>query len=102
MAIGLVLGLGRRVLYIAGAFYSLAIWSVPEGFGAPFAPGATDIGTAIMYAILFASLYALDVTANSGAWNLDSALLNRISWWRIFGQPGGHALVDVSTSTAQG
>jgi len=72
---------------------------VPEGFGTPFAPGATDIGTAIMYAILFAALYAFDVTANAGAWTLDTVLLNRFSWWRLIGQPGGHALADVSTST---
>jgi uncharacterized membrane protein YphA (DoxX/SURF4 family) len=99
IALGLILGVGRRFLYLGGAIYALFIWSVPEGFGTPFAPGATDIGTAIMYAILFAALYALDVTANAGPWTLDTSLLNRFPWWRMFGQPGGHALADVYTST---
>ena len=101
LALGLILGVGRRFLYLGGAMYALFIWSVPEGFGTPFAPGATDIGTSIMYAILFAALYALDVTANAGAWTLDTSLLNRFDWWPMFGQPGGQALVDISTSTQQ-
>jgi hypothetical protein len=54
-----------------------------------------------MYAILFAALYALDVTASAGAWILDTPLLNRFAWWRMFGQPEGHALADVSTSTEE-
>jgi thiosulfate dehydrogenase (quinone) large subunit len=99
LALGLILGVGRRFLYLGGAIYALFIWSVPEGFGTPFAPGATDIGTAIMYAVLFAALYALDVTANAGASTLDTFLLNRFAWWRMFGQPGGHAMADVSTRT---
>jgi hypothetical protein len=51
-----------------------------------------------MYAILFAALYALDVSVNAGACTLDTILLKRLSWWRLIGQPGGHALADVSTS----
>lgn len=98
LAIGLILGLGRRVLYVGGALYGLVIWSVPEGFGAPFAPGATDIGTAIMYAILFWALYVLDVSTNTGRWTLDTTFLKHFPWWRMVGQPGGHALADVSES----
>ena len=51
------------------------------------------------YAILFTALYALDVTANAGTSTLDTVLLNRFGWWGTFGQPGGHALADVSTRT---
>src|SRR5438477_10994751 len=60
LALGLLLGLGRRLLYLGGATWSLLVWSVPEGFGTPFTPGATDVGTGIMYAILFAALHALE------------------------------------------
>jgi hypothetical protein len=79
--------------------YAFCIWSLPEGFGTPFAPGANDIGTSFMDASLFAASYALNMNANAGAWTLDTSLLNRLAWWRMFGQPGGHALADVSTST---
>ena len=99
LAIGLILGLARRILYVGGALWSLAIWSVPEGFGTPFMPGATDIGTAIMYAILFAALYALEAAVNWSAWTLDGPIQKRIPSWRIVGQPGGRALVDVSAAS---
>lgn len=74
----------------------------PKDSGFRLHRALTDIGTAIMYVILFGALYALyalDVTANAGAWTLDTSRLNRYAWWRMFGQPGGHALADVSTST---
>jgi nitrite reductase (NO-forming) len=35
IAIGLLFGLARRLTYIAGALFSLLIWSTAEGFGAP-------------------------------------------------------------------
>src|SRR5436189_4038730 len=35
LAIGLLLGVARRVVYIGGMMWSLAIWSIPEGFGTP-------------------------------------------------------------------
>ena len=97
LAVGLILGVGRRVLYIGGATWSLAIWSIPEGFGTPFMPGATDIGTAIMYAILFGALYSLEAAVNWSTWTLDTAIQKRLPAWRALGQPGGRALVDCPT-----
>ena len=38
-------------------FFSLLVWSVGEAFGGPYAAGSTDIGTAIIYAFVFAALY---------------------------------------------
>ena len=87
LAVGLLLGLGRRILYVGGAIWSLAIWSVPEGFGTPFMPGASDIGTAIMYAILFAALYAIEAAVKPRVWTLDSAVQKRFAW-RAFRAPG--------------
>lgn len=88
LAVGLIAGFGRRLLYIGGAMWSLAIWSVPEGFGTPFIPGATDIGTAIMYAILFAALYFLESAANPTMLTVDSRIQRHHPRWRIIGQPG--------------
>jgi len=61
IAVGLLLGLARRLVYLGGALWSLAIWVVPEAFGGSFLAGATDIGTAIMYVLVFAVLYAIGV-----------------------------------------
>jgi thiosulfate dehydrogenase (quinone) large subunit len=56
----LILGIFSNLTYIVGIFLSLSIWSIPEGFGGPYIPGATtDIGTAFPYAILFVVLLCL-------------------------------------------
>jgi thiosulfate dehydrogenase [quinone] large subunit len=56
----LILGIFSNLTYIVGIFLSLGIWSIPEGFGGPYMPGATtDIGTAFPYAILFVVLLCL-------------------------------------------
>ena len=47
IAIALLIGFARRLVYVVGALWSLAIWIIPEGFGGSFLAGATDIGTAI-------------------------------------------------------
>jgi hypothetical protein len=57
IAAGLILGFARRTVYIAGIFSSIAIWTIPEGFDGSFVAGATDIGTANMYALVFGVLY---------------------------------------------
>jgi uncharacterized membrane protein YphA (DoxX/SURF4 family) len=56
LALVLLLGVARRAGYAAGVVYSLLIWSVGEGFGGPYASGSTDVGTGIVYALLFVTL----------------------------------------------
>jgi len=54
LAILLILGLFNNLTCILGIFLSLGIWTVAEGFGGPYMPGAsTDIGTAFPYILLF-------------------------------------------------
>jgi nitrite reductase (NO-forming) len=90
IAIGLVLGLARRVVYLGGIVWSVAIWTIPEGFGGSFLSGATDIGTAIMYALVFAILYALEgLPTMTGAWSLDHRIERRLPGWRLLAEPGG-------------
>jgi uncharacterized membrane protein YphA (DoxX/SURF4 family) len=90
IAVGLFLGFGRRALYIGGALWSLAIWTIPEGFGGSFIAGATDIGTAIMYAFVFLALYSVEtLPAATHIWALDRMIERRIRWWRMLAEPGG-------------
>ena len=53
IAIGLLLGFARRITYFAGALFSLLIWSTAEGFGGPYTSGATNVGPALVYALVF-------------------------------------------------
>ena len=57
IAIGLVLGLFTRIALAGGIALALVIWTTAEGFGGPYVAGSTDIGTAIIYALLFIALW---------------------------------------------
>jgi uncharacterized membrane protein YphA (DoxX/SURF4 family) len=57
IALGLLFGLFTRVAMIGGIALTLVIWSTAEGFGGPYAAGSTDIGAAIIYVIVFISLW---------------------------------------------
>jgi thiosulfate dehydrogenase [quinone] large subunit len=59
LAVALVSGVLPRLVLTAGLAYSLAIWSIPEGFGGIGVPGATDPGAGIIYAVVFAALLLL-------------------------------------------
>jgi len=60
LAAFLILGLLTNVTCLVGMVWSLAIWAVPEGFGGPYKPGdSTDVGTALLYALMFAVLLAI-------------------------------------------
>lgn len=57
IAIGLMFGLFTKVAMAGGIAMVLVIWSTAEGFGGPYAAGSTDIGAAIIYAIVFIALW---------------------------------------------
>lgn len=89
IAAGLILGFARRSVYLGGMLWSIAIWTIPEGFGGSFVAGATDIGTAIMYALIFGFLYTLEtLPIGTGAWSLDHRLERIAPWWRVIAEPG--------------
>jgi thiosulfate dehydrogenase [quinone] large subunit len=56
LALVLVFGIARRAGYSLGIIYSLLVWAVGEGFGGPYISGPTDVGTGIVYALLFLTL----------------------------------------------
>jgi uncharacterized membrane protein YphA (DoxX/SURF4 family) len=81
IALILILGLARRAGYVAGLVFSMVVWALAEGFGGPYTAGSTDIGTGIIYAVVFAALYGLDRAVGTSPWSLDSRLERRISGW---------------------
>jgi nitrite reductase (NO-forming) len=79
----LVLGLMRKIAYIVSFFYSLVIWSVPEGFGGPYGPGSTDIGTGIVYALVSLLFLLIIGIFGPSPYSLDYEIEKFPAWKRI-------------------
>lgn len=84
VAIGtcLILGLMRKLAYTASFFVSLLIWSVPEGFGGPYVPGSTDIGTGIVYALASLLFLVMNATFGPSRYSLDLQIEKRFPGWK--------------------
>ncbi len=82
LAFALVFGLLRKIAYTGGFFLSLVMWSVPEGFGGPYGPSSTDIGTGIIYAFAFVFLIILNATYGPSRLSVDALIERRWPGWR--------------------
>jgi thiosulfate dehydrogenase (quinone) large subunit len=87
LALVLLLGVARRAGYTAGVMYTLLLWGVGEGFGGPYRSGSTDIGTGIIYALLFVALLTFAPPARRERLSLDRVLERRLPWWRFIAEP---------------
>ncbi len=87
IALALIFGVARRLTYISAAIFSLLIWGVAEGFGGPYNAESTDIGTGIIYAVVFFSLYGLERFATRPIWSLDNYIIKRLPWWAVISNP---------------
>ncbi len=76
LGIALVLGFMRKIAYVGGIALSLLIWTVPEGFGGPYGPSSTDIGTGIIYSFVFLLLLIVNATDRS-KYSLDAVIERR-------------------------
>jgi thiosulfate dehydrogenase (quinone) large subunit len=104
VALAVLFGVARKVSYIASAVFSVVIWAVAEGFGGPYASGASDIGTAIIYALVFVCLLTLSAYTGPDTYSVDHYLEEKISWWwRIaeFGRPVQERRVPVAVIAAE-
>jgi len=59
IALCLLLGILNNLVYLGGGVLSLIIWATAEGFGGPYVSGSTDIGTSIIYVLVFVGLFLL-------------------------------------------
>lgn len=87
LALVLLLGIARRAGYTVGAVYALLVWAVGEGFGGPYMSGSTDIGTGIVYTMMFITLLAFAPPARRERLSLDRVLIKRLPWWRHVAEP---------------
>ncbi len=93
IAIALILGFARKTTYIAGAAFSFLIWSTAEGFGGPYTAQSSDIGTAIIYALVFISLLAMSAQFGPSRYSVDALIERRVSWW--------HHVAEVEIGTSR-
>lgn len=78
IALSLILGAFMGLSTLVGVVLTLSIWSTAEGFGGPYVAGSTDIGTAIIYTLVFIGLYL----AQAGlVWGLDCLLTPALGRW---------------------
>lgn len=82
LGIALILGILRKPAYIGGLLLSLLIWAVPEGFGGPYGPGSTDIGTGVVYSFLFLSLIIINSLSGPSKFSLDFVIEGRLPGWK--------------------
>ncbi len=59
LALSLLTGVALRPLAWFGVLYNLVLWSTVGGFGGPYTAGATDPGTAIVYALVFFTILSV-------------------------------------------
>jgi uncharacterized membrane protein YphA (DoxX/SURF4 family) len=81
IALALIAGFARKITYISAIVFSLMIWGTAEGFGGPYNSSSADIGTAIIYAVVFAALLALSAYAGPARYSADYYLEKKVSWW---------------------
>ena len=56
--------------------------SVPEGFGGPYGPGSTDIGTGIIYSFVFLALIMINAISETSKFSLDYFIERRFQLWK--------------------
>jgi uncharacterized membrane protein YphA (DoxX/SURF4 family) len=81
LAFCLIFGFMRKIGYAGGLLFSLVIWSVPEALGGPYGPSSTDIGTGIIYALVFLMLIIVNVLGGSSKYSLDAWIEKKVKWW---------------------
>lgn len=87
IAFALLFGFARKFAYLAAALFSFLLWAVPEGFGGPYDASSDNIGTGIIYTIVFLSLFGLERLAGRSRWSVDNYIMKRIPWWVIVADP---------------
>jgi nitrite reductase (NO-forming) len=100
IAVALIIGFARKLTYISAIAFSLLIWGTAEGFGGPYTSGASDIGTAIIYAVVFAGLLMLSYYGGPAHYSADYYLEKKISWWWRIAETRRPAPADAQAGAA--
>ena len=88
IALAVITGFARKLTYTAAIVFSLLIWGTAEGFGGPYTSGASDIGTAVIYAVVFTGLLSIAYYEGTPKCSADAYLEARVSWWHRVAEVG--------------
>jgi uncharacterized membrane protein YphA (DoxX/SURF4 family) len=99
VAVAIITGFARKLTYISSAVLGVVIWAVAEGFGGPYMSGSSDIGTAIIYAVVSMGLLALCYYAGTSRYSVDYYLEQRISWWWRVAEVGNPTVISIESVT---
>jgi uncharacterized membrane protein YphA (DoxX/SURF4 family) len=99
VAVAVIVGFARKFTYISAALFSVLIWATAEGFGGPYNSSSTDIGTAVIYAVVFMGLLALDYETGPSRFSVDSLIEQRLSWWHRIAEIGPRSKPEVPSGT---
>src|SRR5579859_3712331 len=80
IAVGLIFGIFSHLTEVVGVLLSLVIWTTAQGFGGPYLPGATDIGAALIYVLVFVALFLSSAGLYYGVDRYLSPTLRRFSF----------------------
>ena len=94
IAVGLLLGVARKWTYILGVVFALIVWSIPEGFGGPYTPGATDVGAGLIYVLLFVTLLIMDHILGRSPYSMDYYLESKFPAWRHVAEWAPQQILD--------
>ena len=89
LAIALLVGFARKTVYVLGALFSLLVWSTAEGFGGPYTVGATNMGAAITYVLIFIALIGINARGGRSPYSVDYFIEKRWPGWRRVAEWGG-------------
>ncbi|MGH8152067.1 MAG: multicopper oxidase domain-containing protein [Rhodanobacteraceae bacterium] len=101
LAFALLFGFARRTAYVLGALFSLLIWSTAEGFGGPYTVGAANMGTALVYVLVFLLLIGMNYRGGTSPYSVDYLIERRwLGWSHIAEWSHGVPLRPVRPSSA--
>lgn len=73
--------LARKWTFIIGGLFSLMLWATAEGFGGPYTAGASNLGPALVYVLVFAALLLFERILGRTPYSVDYYLERRYPGW---------------------
>jgi nitrite reductase (NO-forming) len=94
IAIGLVLGLARKPIYVLGALFSLLVWATAEGLSGPYIVGAANLGPALIYVLMFVALFIVGRATGRTPYSLDYYVGQKVAWWTRIAEPATGEILE--------
>jgi nitrite reductase (NO-forming) len=90
IAVALIFGFARKLTYLVTIVTALFIWGIAEGFGGPYSGTSTDIGSAVMYAVIALALLVMSLQLGTSRYSVDHWIEQRVRWWHKVAEFGAH------------